>query len=333
MVYGELTQPTGGYVYDRLIVDGLRACGDEVDLVDPRATSVKGQRPDVIVGDALCVSELGAAFERAGGPTTRVLLVHHFPSWEMECADRDALFRMEARTVRASDGVVATSLATAQRVSEEHGGLSVDVVVPGADRLPRRAREEGGGVPVPVQLLFVGSIVARKRLPALLDAIERLAEMPLSLTVVGDHDREPDHARSVVQRVQSCATLRERVTFAGVAGDAALAQAMARADALVLPSSLEGYGMVLTEALHAGLPVLAARQAAQAASIAEHDAVLVFEGPDHLEETLRRFIGDPQLREGMKRAAAVETLPRWAAAVAEFRSVLARFSFATSQPG
>ena len=38
IVYGDLDQPTGGYVYDRLVVEGLRAGGDEVEVVDPRET-------------------------------------------------------------------------------------------------------------------------------------------------------------------------------------------------------------------------------------------------------------------------------------------------------
>lgn len=329
MVYGELAAPTGGYVYDRLIVEGLQRCGDEVDVVDPRAIAASSRQTDVLVGDALCVSELGAVFELAGRQVARVLLVHHFPSWEIERSNRAALRAMEDRSVRASDRVIATSRSTAERVSAEHGGLSVDVVVPGADRLPRCPREPGR--PGPVELLFVGNLVARKRLHVLLDVLERLAELPLSLTVVGDPGREPDHARSVVGRVQSSAILCGRVTIAGVVGEAALARAMARAHALVLPSSLEGYGMVLTEALHAGLPVIAARQAARAASIAEHDAVLAFEGPDELESALRRYVGDEWMRDRMARAAAMATFPRWVVAVAAFRGVLERSALATGE--
>jgi 6-pyruvoyltetrahydropterin/6-carboxytetrahydropterin synthase len=125
IVYGDLAQPTGGYVYDRLMVDGLRLRGDEVEVVglveNAREDGTMGRLGDAgfhaIVGDALCARELGHAFEQVGRGTVRVLLVHHLTSWEVECADRDALRAMEARAVAASDHLVVTSDTSAARLA------------------------------------------------------------------------------------------------------------------------------------------------------------------------------------------------------------------------
>jgi glycosyltransferase involved in cell wall biosynthesis len=325
IVYGDLGQATGGYIYDRLIVEGLRAHGVEVEIVDPRATTVACERADVVLGDALCVRELGPLFERLEGPAPRVLLVHHLPSWEIERTDREAMRRHEVRALAGSDRAIATSDVTRERLVGEglagrHASLSVDVVVPGADRLPRLARAPGAGGRA--ELLFVGSLVARKRVSFLLDALESLPAPLPGLTLLGDAAREPEYARALAERVEGSDALRSCVTIAGVVGDAALTRWLARADALVLPSSLEGYGMVLTEALHAGLPVIAARPAAMAAGIADHGAVLVFDDGRDLAQVLRRFVAQPTLREAMRAEAIAAQLPSWADAVDAFRRVL-----------
>ena len=325
IVYGELAQATGGYIYDRLIVEGLRAHGVEVEIVDPRATTVACQRADVVLGDALCVREIGPLFDRLEGLAPRVLLVHHLPSWEIERTDREEMRGQEARALAGSDHAIATSDVTRERLVGEGlagrpASLSVDVVEPGADRLPRLARAPGAGGRV--ELLFVGSLVARKRVSLLLDALESLPAPLPGLTLLGDAGREPEYARAIAERVEGSDALRSCVTIAGVAGDGALARWLSRADALVLPSSLEGYGMVLTEALHAGLPVIAARPAAIAAAIADHGAVLVFDDGHDLAQVLRRFVAEPTLREAMRSEAMAAELPTWAGAVDAFRRLL-----------
>jgi glycosyltransferase involved in cell wall biosynthesis len=335
IVYGDLAQPTGGYVYDRLIVEALRARGDEIVVVDPleglRTPHASPLPPrggggggvfDAMVGDALCARELGDIFERAQRRTARVLLVHHFASWEVERDDRVALRVIEARAVAACHHMVVTSEATGARLVAEYPGRAVDVVVPGSDRLPvhRRASRGDGRV----QLLFVGSIIPRKGLPTLLDAIERLADSRLALTVVGDGGRAPEHTRALAARIDGSTVLRACVTAVGVLDDDALARRMAQADALVLPSSLEGYGMVITEALHAGLAVLATREAALATKIADSAAAIVFDDVHELTTGLRGLVRDPLLRAAMHRAAREATLPRWSETVAAFRDVLTR---------
>ncbi len=318
IVYGDLAQPTGGYIYDRIVVDRLRARGEIVDVVDAHLATAASGRADVLVGDALCVRELGPLFESAPDPP-RVLLVHHLPSWELERTDRDSIRRYEERALASSDHVVATSAMTRARLTRDHESLTVDVVVPGADRLARVSRVSNRG---PLELLFVGSIVARKRISLLLDAVEGLPEPRPRLTLLGDPGREPAHARVVAERIEASAALRASVTMAGVVTDDDLARRLARADALVLPSSLEGYGMVLTEALHAGLPVIAARPAAEAASIVGHGGVRVFDEGRELASVLRRFATEPALRSAMRGAAESSALPTWSGASDAFHRAL-----------
>jgi glycosyltransferase involved in cell wall biosynthesis len=323
IIRGDIAQPTGGYVYDRLVVDGLRAQRIDVDVIalEPSATIAQA---NVVVGDALCAAELGPFFEGLAGSTPTLLLVHHLTSWEVERTDREALHWQEARAVKACDALVATSPTTAARIAAEYAGRTIDVVLPGSDRLARHPRKVPSGGPI--ELLFVGSVVARKQLPLLLDAVEQLTDLPLSLTLLGDAGREPLHACALAARVAASPSLRAAVTTCGVVDDDALARAMARAHALVLPSSLEGYGMVLTEALRAGLPVLASREAARAAGIERSGAVLVFDDFPALVGGLRRVVKDASLYATMEQAAERAVLPRWQETVDRFRAVIDRLT-------
>jgi glycosyltransferase involved in cell wall biosynthesis len=332
VVQGDIAQPTGGYIYDRLVVEGMRAHGDEVHVIgiDPAPphdiesqgllVRIARARVETVVGDALCARELAPAFEQLASEMARVLLVHHLTSWEPEQAARQALHLREARAVVASDCLIATSQVTAARITSEYPSRAVEVALPGADRLPRHPRtaREGG----PIELLFVGSIIARKRVSLLLDALERLADPRLSLTLLGDSGREPEYAGMIAARLAASPVLLAAVAAPGIVDDHALARWMARAHALALPSSLEGYGIVLTEALRAGLPVLASREAARAAGLEGSSAVLVFDDAPGLVGVLQRLLQEASLYRSLQRAAEGAVMPRWRETVITFRNVV-----------
>lgn len=305
IVPGDLSQPTGGYIYDRLIIEHLRGCGDSVMLTE-------APDPDVIVGDGLAIPELWGSFERSSA--ARVLLVHHLTSWELERPDDPALRALEARAILACDGLIATSFASARRVAHEHPDApECAVVVPGADRLPRRARPARGSA---IVLCMVGSLIPRKRVPLVLDALAMIRDANLSLRIIGDPTRNAEHARSISDRIDS------RVTLLGVVDDDTLASELSRADALLLASSLEGYGMVLTEALHAGVPLIAARSALSAVDV-DLEAVITFDDAPGLAEVLRELPGE---LDRLQRAAEASrrALPTWREAGEAFRSSLTR---------
>jgi glycosyltransferase involved in cell wall biosynthesis len=225
--------------------------------------------------------------------------------------------------------VVATGAATAKRVAQLHPQLPVEIVVPGADRLHRAPRALPPASGRGVTFLFVGSVIARKRVHLLLDAFEPVARMGATLVLLGDPARDPEYARAIAARTNASAALRTGVVHAGVASDEALADAMAAADALVLPSSLEGYGMALGEALHAGLPVIASREVAEAAGVCRHGGVAVLGEPPSWGDTLARFVRDSALRDAMSGAARASVMPRWSHTTSAFRAALIR---ATSRP-
>ena len=159
--------------------------------------------------------------------------------------------------------------------------------------------------PVPgngMRLIFVGRLVPVKGLRVLMDAFARArgTRPGLNLTLVGDGDD-----RALLER--HAAPMGDAVTFTGYLSQAAVAEALAEADAMVLPSFAEGVPVVLMEAMAAGKPVIAT----QVGGVGElvEDGVSGFLIPpgdaDALVDRILRIADDPELRSRMGAAGQV----------------------------
>lgn len=332
VVYGSLDQVSGGYIYDRVVVDQLRALGDRVTILslDPTGASappLDHDDYDVVVGDELCFRELGPLFRAAPRTLRRVLLIHHLTTWEHAPGPRrDELLALEKAAIDAADACIATSRLTADRLEREHLTSGTTVAEPGADRFerPAHAGEERPGASL--RLLFVGNMLPRKRVLDLAHAFAELSNEQTELVLVGA-ELEPAYALEVRAAIAR-ADVARRVRWLGSLRAEGVADELARAAVLVLPSALEGYGMVLSEALWAGVPIIAARVGAAEELVRRTSAGLLYEpeDPSGLRRALARFAGDQELRAALRRAASLSagTLPRWRDTALAVRSTLAQ---------
>lgn len=330
VLYGDLAQRTGGTIYDAGVVAGLRRAGDDVQVVSlPRRRLTRELRaiaPDVVVGDELCFRELAVAFRLLGkGRTTRVLLVHHLTAWETEIAPlrRRVLRMVEGLAMSAADRIVTTSQTTRRRLLREGVKREVSVVLPGADRL---APAEGREREQDVRMVLLGSIVARKRVIELVRAFAKGAHRSARLLLVGSTTRDEAYVRTVRALVAQLG-IGSRVVMTGEVDESGVARALRNADVLVMPSSLEGYGIAATEAIYAGTPVIATRaQGLEEALAPCPDACLFVDDEPALARALERFAADAALRATLRDAAraASARMPTWSACAAEFRATLER---------
>lgn len=108
-------------------------------------------------------------------------------------------------------------------------------------------------------LLFVGRFEAMKGLDVLIRAMGRLRSRPrLHLIVVGgDGDGTPETRR--FRELSATEGVQDRITFAGRQDQSLLPWYYSAADALVMPSRYESFGMVALESLACGTPVVATR--------------------------------------------------------------------------
>lgn len=332
VIYGSLDQVSGGYIYDRLVVEHLRALGDRVTVIslEPSAgalPALDSKDYDVVLGDELCFRELGALFRAAPASIRRVLLIHHLTAWEQPAgAKRDELLALEKAAIDAADACIVTSRGTAERLRRECLTSDVLVAEPGADRFqrPASARQERGDSRL--RLLFVGNLLPRKRVLELAQAFVELSSEQAELVLVGA-EPSPGYTREV-RAVILRGQLADRVHWLGSLTAAGVAAQLSLADVLVLPSALEGYGMVLSEALWSAVPIIAARVGAAEELVSRSCAGLLYDSNDAsgLRAALARFVGDRALRSTLRRAAwlSAERLPRWRDTALAVRAMLAK---------
>jgi len=190
--------------------------------------------------------------------------------------------------------------------AEDGGGGDgpAQMVVPGGEAARARTHARGSSfyedrpdTAEPLRVLFIGQAVERKGLPVLLSAFEALREhVPATLTLVGASEQEIAHMTLDGGGVRAL----------GKVSETCKREELAAADVLCAPSLHgESFGMVLTEGLAAGTPVLASDIPGYRDVIRDGlDGRLLPAGdPLALAEALRGLALDPAGRARMARAA------------------------------
>ncbi|OGW01870.1 MAG: hypothetical protein A2Z59_12200 [Nitrospinae bacterium RIFCSPLOWO2_02_39_17] len=140
-------------------------------------------------------------------------------------------------------------------------------------------------------LLFVGAL-GRKGLSFLLRSLKLLKEENIFLIIAGKGDRK------YYQREAESFGVDNLIRFAGHRSD--IHKFYASADIFVLPTIYEPFGMVVTEAMASGLPVVVSRQAGASELITEgEDGILIKNADDHEEiaHILMPLVKDKDLRQ------------------------------------
>ena len=179
-------------------------------------------------------------------------------------------------------------------------------------------------------LLCVAAVTPDKGHDVLLDGLATATDLSWRCACVGSLDRDPAFADGVRRRARDSG-LGDRVRFPGPRTGPELDRAYAAADLLVLASHAETYGMVVTEALARGLPVLAAEVGGVTEALGHGEdgtrpGLLVPPGdPAALGAALRAWLGDAELRGRLRRAARERraSLRGWPATTSVLAGVLA----------
>ncbi|HEX2825786.1 MAG TPA: glycosyltransferase family 4 protein [Burkholderiales bacterium] len=329
---GPLDQLTGGYLFGRRIVDGLRHMGRAVDVFELEGTFPDGDEaaltsaartlaalPDgaVVVIDGLALPAFTECLARETQRLRVIGLIHHPLSLEsgLSASDAQRYAKIEARLWPLLRGILCPSTATMHAVIA--AGIAparVALAPPGTDKpasIPARTRRG------PLHLLAVGTITPRKGHRVLVEALARLRDLDWRLACIGSLERDPAEA-SAVRAAIATSGLQDRVALLGERPHADLAAAYRDADVFVLPSYHEGYGMAYAEALAHGLPIVATTAGSIPEVVPASAALLVPPGDAlALSGAVRSVLADAGLRErlaaGAARAAAA--LPDWPAAV------------------
>jgi glycosyltransferase involved in cell wall biosynthesis len=332
-------RPSGGNVYDRRVSCELAALGWLVHEHAVRGSwptpapddlaalgDVISAIPDgsAVLFDGLIASAAPEVLVPEAGRLGLVILVHmplgNSPSGE-------AAARREATVMSAAAAVVTPGESTRGWLVDRYSLRPdrVHVAEPGVD-----AVDIAPGTPTGGELLCVAAVTPNKGHDVLLAALAKIRHLGWQCTCVGSLSRDP----GFVDRLQSQARADGtggRVRFTGPLTGPALEAAYAGGDLLVLASRTESYGMVVTEALARGLPVVATSvgglpQALDGESGGARPGLLVPpDAPVALAEALSAWLGDVELRRRLRQAAEQrrDTLFGWSVTAERMSRVLA----------
>jgi len=318
VIIGDIDNLTGGYLYEKKLVEYLRQQGHQADIVSipnlPYALQFLAnlwlplhflaKKYDVIIEDemahnAVCLFNLWARYVTR----TKVVAIVHMFSWIAAGGNRlRPLVRFIEKTMLGSaDLVIANSRHT--REAAEKMGLPADAIVvvyPGLDMdLAREATPKHGDT---IRLLFVGNWDPRKGLDTLIEAVSLLDNPEIVLDIVGEDSFHPRYAKRV-RRSVAVSGMENSVRFHGRVDRESIARFYSEADVFVLPSSYEPFGIVFAEAMSFGLPIVAA-DAGGIPELVEHEDNGLLVPPNDataLAAAIDRLASSADLRERLGR--------------------------------
>jgi glycosyltransferase involved in cell wall biosynthesis len=255
-----------------------------------------------VVTAQYCQYAWGDAIRREPGAKAGLTPYHQF-MWRMA-----GYFEHRAFTSPETLGISANSRRTEADLVKFYGAdrAKMQVIYNGVDthrfspanvRFRHEIRQRYQISDDALVVLFVGEY-RRKGLAAIVDALGNLGDHRLHLLAVGRGDLA--HYRSLAE----AAGIADRATFAGPAQN--IEQVFGAADLFVFPTYYEPFGMVITEAMASGLPVITSRSAGAAELIADGESGLLLDSPSdpaELSEKIAALVSDRAALKDMGRRA------------------------------
>ena len=350
LIYGSLDTLSGGYLYDRKLVEFLRAQGDDVRVISLAWRNYAAHLGDnfsfrlppgldILIQDELNHPSLLAANASTGSarrqqkPYPVVSLVHHLRCSELRPRWQNDFYRfVERRYLQSVDGFIFNSQTTRGVVTELIGDEKPGIVAyPPTDRfgaaLPEDFVRARAAAPSPLQILFLGNVIPRKGLDTLLEAIHR-QNAAIHLDVVGSLTTDPAYGEKMRALASTVHRPPSTVSFHGPLNNAPLVEKLKSAHVLVVPSSYEGFGIVYLEGMAFGLPAIGTTAGAAGEIIREGETGFLIAPGDAetLAARLEAFSTDRALlaRMGLAALQRYAQQPGWQQTAAEIRAFLQR---------
>jgi len=284
IIYGSLDTLSGGYLYDRKLVDYLRSQGDTVEVIplpwrnyaahltdnfcfrlpsqnviaSEAKQSPTQQRFDILIQDELNHPSL--IFANQGKHQYPIIsLIHHLRSSELRSKWQNAVYRVvEKKYLRSVDGFIFNSQTTQRVVKSLIGKPKPSMVAyPPTDRFGEAISENEiieRAKSKELRILFLGNVIERKGLHTLLKTVS-IQPSAFRVDIVGSLDSEPEYAKKM-QEFITANNLSSFVSLHGPLDNEPLIEKLKQAHVLVVPSSYEGFGIVYLEGMCFGLPAV-----------------------------------------------------------------------------
>lgn len=282
VIYGSIDTLSGGYMYDRKLVEYLRAQGDTVEIISlpwrnyavhlTDNFSFKLPRDlDILIQDELNHPSLIGA-NQGHHPYPIISLVHHLRCSELRPKWQNDLYRVIERDyLQSVDGFIFNSQTTKGVVNELLVEEKPSVVAyPPTDRFGQAITEKEiieRSKSKELRILFLGNVMERKGLLTLLKAVNGQSSA-VKLDVVGSLTSEPEYAKRIQSSIRDN-DLSSFVFLHSALDNGPLREKLRQAHLLIVPSSYEGFGIVYLEGMGFGLPAIGTTAGA-AGEVIEH---------------------------------------------------------------
>ncbi len=292
---------------------------------------------DQYFGPYLILTNFIQKFIRKG---RNVLIVHHFDKYDSQ--KYGALPRhilnypldviREISSVFFAEKIITNSHFNKQEIESirtlEEGLISI--LPPGLDRnrfvkvehQPRPVDNQFNGSKV---ILCIGHCIPRKGIIYLIEAFAKVDHCGFELCIVGKLDKDVDYHKKVESLIFNL-NLTKVVHLLNRVDQDALASLYSQADFFVLPSLKEGFGIVLLEAMHYGLPIITTNVSAMPELVEDgKNGFLVNPSDsDDLAIALSKLIHDSTLRQQMSECSLkrIEEGYHWEQVNSEFLSIV-----------
>ncbi len=323
---GSLDALTGGYIYEKEVLFGLRRLGwtmeylplpgsfpnptpKDIASTEAALASIDPEAP-VLLDGFLSGAMPSKAFSRMRAPG--VAITHHPLAYEtgLSAARAGYLKEVEQTNLARMAHVIVPSPHTA-RILETDYGVDEKRITIAAPGVPRPTTTYEGTAQAP-EILVVGQLVPRKGHETLIKALAAIADLDWRASIIGPASDE-EHALHLSQLVSEC-ELTERLTIVGTLPPDQLEKRYAQASVFALATLYEGYGMVFAEAMTHGLPIVSCMVGAVPDTVPSDAGVLVAPGDvPAFASALRQILTDQTFREGLAQASSAhgERLPTW----------------------
>ena len=348
VIYGSLDTLSGGYLYDRKLVEYLRAQGESVEIISlpwrnyaahlsDNLTFKLPSHLDILIQDELNHPSLIAANTREH-PYPIISLVHHLRCSEPRPKWQNDLYRIvEKKYLQSVDGFIFNSKTTESVVNELVVNEKPSVVAyPPTDRfegvisegeVKERANSRD------LRILFLGNVIERKGLHTLLEALfiiypstlRRGSGQAFILDIVGSLTTDTAYVKAM-QRQVVVKGLSSVIHFHGALDNDRLKEMLEHAHVLVVPSSYEGFGIVYLEGMAFGLPAIGTTAGAASEIIVDGETGYLIE-PDDSKTLAARLMSLANDRDMLARMAVnalrrYQVQPKWEQTAKSIREYL-----------
>lgn len=224
-------------------------------------------RPDVVHAHFLDMGVIAADLCRR--ETLPLVITEHSSSVNEENLPETTVKRAKF-AYRSAEKVLAVSGALAERI-KKHTGVQ-PVVLPNILNMPAPAAECAEGKAGGFSFIAAGNLVEGKGFDVLIEAFETVVKAkPESTLLIMGGGPEEKRLKARAKELR----LSDKITFYGPYQRPDFARALTKADAFVLATKAETFGVVFIEALSFGVPVVATRSGGPEDFVDESNGLLV----------------------------------------------------------